>query len=343
MAARRFFPVDVCAVTEQTADSVCVEFTAPDGFQFRAGQYVNVKANIDGQEVRRSYSVCEAEGGALRVLVKQIENGVFSKYARTRLRPGDTLQLMPPMGNFADGVARDAKTRLCGVAAGSGITPVISVIETVLAAGGEASLIYASRDQKNIIFRERLAEMKDRYISRFALFHILSRENTEAPLFCGRPDKEKLKQLFALCLPRPTNILLCGPAEMMDAAQQAAREQFPGAKTHRELFNAPKVSPPRRKESVDAGDVDAHIRLDGVRRHITMRGDETILQAALRAGLETPYSCTGGVCGTCRARLIEGKVTMAARYALEEERQEDIILSCQAYPVGGKIEISFDI
>ena len=344
MAARRFFPVEVRAVTEQTADAVCVEFAAPGGFQFRAGQYVNVKANIDGREVRRSYSVCEAEGGALRVLVKQIENGVFSKYARTRLRPGDTLQLMPPMGNFADGVAYNAKTRLCGVAAGSGITPVISVVETALAAGGEASLIYGSRDHKNVIFRERLAEMKDRYLSRFALFHILSRENTEAPLFCGRLDGEKLKQLFALCLPRPTNILLCGPAEMMDAAQQAAREQFPGAKTHRELFNAPKVSPPpRRQESANAGDVDAHIRLDGVRRHIAMRGDETILQAALRAGLETPYSCAGGVCGTCRARLIKGKVTMAARYALEEERQEDVILSCQAYPVGGEIEISFDI
>jgi len=341
MAVRRFVPVEVGAITEQAADAVCLEFAAPGGFQFRAGQYVNIKATIDGQEVRRSYSVCEAEGGVLRVLVKQVENGVFSTYARTRLRPGDTVQLMPPMGNFADGIDYGKKTRLCGIAAGSGITPVISVIETALAAGGEASLIYGSRDQKNVIFRERLADMKDRYLSRFALFHVLSRARTESPLFCGRLDKEKLKQLFALC-PRPTNILLCGPVEMMDAAEQAAKEQFNGAKVHRELFNAPKAPPPRREETA-AGEVEAHIQLDGVRRRIAMRGGETILEAALRAGLEAPYSCTGGVCGTCRARLIEGKATMAARYALEEEREKDIILGCQAYPAGNKIEVSFDV
>lgn len=348
MVARRFVSLPVSAVTAQTEDAVVVEFDVggQSAFHFSPGQYINIKTRINGKEVRRSYSLCEPAGGACRVLVKRVKNGVFSAYAHQQLRAGELLAVMPPMGNFAAGIIYSADTQVCGIAAGSGITPIISVIESVLAAGGKATLIYGNRRQDSIIFRERLAALKNLHLTRFAVYHILSQDKMDNPLFHGRLDKKRLTRVLALCgnMNNYQHILLCGPNAMMDAAQELL-QQLP-AKIHRELFNAPVAANHAETPSIigDKTDVMAYVRMDGIRHQIAMSHNETILQAAHRVGLETPYACAGGVCGTCRSQLTAGEITMEVNYAVEkEERAQGIILSCQARPVSKEIELNFDI
>ena len=352
-----FHPLRVAAVDRLTADAVAITFEVPERlqaeFRFTAGQHVSVRAEAIGDDVRRNYSICTpAPGGPLRIGVKRIPDGAFSRYAAEHLRPGDVLEVMTPSGTFGPDLDAERARRYVAVAAGSGITPVLSILSTVLAVEplSTAALIYVNRRTSTIMFLEELADLKDRYPERFELIHVLGEELTEVDLLAGRLDEDRLGRILDTILPADDvdDWFLCGPLAMTDAVRDVllARQVDPRT-VHRELFH---VGPPstRRRPAPGAetglGGSDVTVILDGRSTTFTLPPDgEPILTETLRVRPDAPYACRNAVCGTCRARVVLGNVEMDSNYALEpDEIARGYVLTCQSHPVTDRVVVDFD-
>lgn len=345
----RFQRLTVLDTRRTTADAVVVTFAAPPAFSsFVPGQYLTLRVTIDGQDVRRCYSICSAPGGStLRVGIKHLPGGVFSTWANTVLKQGDLIQVMPPEGGF--GVATDpAASRVyAAFAAGSGITPVLSIMTAVLAGepGSRFFLYFGNRATRDIMFREELEDLKDRYLSRLSVFHVLSRERQELDILNGHLDPEKIPALTRL-MPPPDHVFVCGPQGMIEGLEPALRVSgVAPERIHVERFT-PSTDAPRPPIVVPVGAPPAAIAtliLDGARVEVPMAAGETIVDAALRAGRDPPFSCRAGMCCTCRARLVDGRVEMAANYSLQPwETAAGFVLTCQARALTGRVTVDYD-
>lgn len=354
-AAPVFHPLRVSDVRPETDDAVSITFEVPDDlaaeYRYLPGQHVTLRAVIDGEDVRRSYSICaNANDGVLRVGVKRLAGGVFSTYATTALHAGDTVEVMPPVGEFTIS-PNPANARHYGaVAAGSGITPVLALVATVLEAEplSRFTLLFGNRAARSIMFLEELEGLKDRYPDRFHLIHVLSRESGAVPLFSGRLDAERLTQLFDLIVDTETvdDWYLCGPFEMVQAARTVLEARDVAATAiHDELFFAGPLDaadlPPEPED--EAGTVTVTFTVDGRSTTTRMRPETSILDAALRVRSELPYSCKGGMCASCKARVLEGAVEMDKNYALiEEDLAAGFVLTCQSHPTSDSVVVDFD-
>jgi ring-1,2-phenylacetyl-CoA epoxidase subunit PaaE len=359
-----FHPLRVSALQADTDEAMLVSFEVPDAlrepFRFRPGQYLTLRREVDGQDLRRSYSICAAEGEALRVGVRRVPGGAFSTWVHERLRPGDTLQVIPPQGHFTLPPAVPAADpqaargpHVLGIAGGSGITPILSIMKSVLAQQPTSrfTLIYGNRQQRSTMFKEELEDLKNRHLTRLVLHHVFSREVTDAPLQAGRLDRDKLARFFATVvdLRRIDHALVCGPHGMNDEAVDAlSAGGLAPARIHVERFgvpdDVPRGAPAHAAQPGDAAQSRVVIVRDGLSREIAFgRGDANVLEAAAAAGLEVPFSCKSGVCSTCRAKLLEGQVRMDRNFALEpHEVEAGFVLTCQAHPLTERVVLSFD-
>ncbi|HLR96948.1 MAG TPA: 1,2-phenylacetyl-CoA epoxidase subunit PaaE [Jiangellaceae bacterium] len=354
-----FHPLTVAAIETLTDDAVAVSFTIPDeladAYTFTAGQHITLRAMIDGTDVRRSYSICAPAGArTLRVAVKRLDGGVFSAWLLDHLRVGDRLDVMTPIGSFGTTFQPTAARRYVALAAGSGITPVLSILATALESEPDSSvvLVYGNRTSADVMFLDELADLKDRYPDRLQLLHVLSREQRESPLLSGRIDAEKLGVLMRSVLdPRAVDIwFVCGPHGMVETCQSALTTYGVRPDDVRtELFHVEDVAPRRAVPSARAepGAEDAStilLTLDGLSTTVTMERDtRPVLDAVAEVRPDAPYSCRGGVCGTCRARCVVGEVEMERCYALEKSEIADgYVLTCQSYPVTDHVELDYD-
>jgi ring-1,2-phenylacetyl-CoA epoxidase subunit PaaE len=355
----RFLPLKVKEVRRETEDCVSVAFDVPekqvDDFQFIQGQYITLKAAIDGEEVRRSYSICVSPyDEELRVAIKKVPGGKFSTYANEVLQAGAELEVMPPMGNFYTLLDPQATKHYLGFAAGSGITPLMSIVKTVLATEPRSrfTLFYGNRTVDSIIFREALEALKNEYMDRFTIHYLLSREHPGADLFFGRIDAEKCAVFFdrLVDIQDVDEAFLCGPEAMIHEVSGALQERGLDKKhIHFELFYSAAAEQARQTRAprppMQKGGTLVHITIDGNQQEFRIEdSNQSILDEAIAAGADLPYSCKGGVCSTCRARLLEGEVDMPINYALEEdELAAGFILTCQAYPKSQAVKIDFDV
>ncbi|MEO3815546.1 1,2-phenylacetyl-CoA epoxidase subunit PaaE [Plantactinospora sp. B24E8] len=354
-----FHPLPVVAVDRLTEDAVAVTFAVPvelrDVFAFRAGQHLTVRRfDEENLEVRRSYSICStpvelAGTGRLRIGVREVPGGAFSRFAVSALRAGDTVEVLPPLGHFTSAFTPDRVRHYAAVVAGSGITPVLALVATALAVepASTFTLVYGNRHARTVMFADELADLKDRYPQRLHLLHVLSREQGESPLLSGRIDADRLGRLLDTLVPtdRIDEWFLCGPYGMVLAAREVlAARQVPAEMVHAELFHVDTPpAPPVRPEAGSAAGSEVTIRLDGRTSSFRMGRDERVLDAALKVRGELPYACKGGVCSTCRAKVVSGEVTMARNYALEpDELAAGYVLTCQASPVTDTLEIDYD-
>jgi ring-1,2-phenylacetyl-CoA epoxidase subunit PaaE len=353
-----FHPLAVQSVEQLTKDAVAITFAVPDElhdhYGYDAGQHLTVRTEIDGVEVRRNYSICApATSGRLRVAVKRLEGGVFSGFATGALGVGDVIDVMTPTGRFGPRLDAGQAKRYCAVAAGSGITPVLSIVATVLDVEPESSvtLVYGNRTTRSVMFLDELADLKDRHPTRFRVINVLSREQQDVELFNGRIDAAKLTRLMATLIPADSvdEWFLCGPFAMVEQARGtllAAGVQ--PARVHVELFHVegetPREAGAEQDATRDAGTSSVTITLDGRATTFDVpRGGPRILDAALAVRGDAPYACKGGVCGTCRAKLVTGEVAMDRNYALEpDEIESGFVLACQSTPVSDAVELDFD-
>jgi ring-1,2-phenylacetyl-CoA epoxidase subunit PaaE len=354
-----FHPLTISDIHTETRDCVSIAFEVPDElkeiYRFREGQTVTLRTHINEQEIRRSYSICSAPlDNELRIAVKAVAGGIFSNYANSQLKKGDQIDVLPPTGKFYTNLDPDTAKEYIAFAAGSGITPIISIIKTILATEPQSrfTLIYGNRNRASIIFREQLEGLKNMYIDRFRLIHILSREKTDAIINQGRIDGEKCETLGKSLLKwnQTDTFFLCGPADMIFSIRDFLEAKgVPSDAIHFELFSTPgqsarSVTMPE-STSLEAGPVaSVTIKMDGRSLEIPVPYHGTaILDAALLAGADLPYACKGGVCCTCRAKLLEGTVEMDSNYALEpEELKAGYILTCQSHPRSQRLLIDFD-
>lgn len=354
-----FHPLTVQAVRPLTADAIEVSLVVPeslaDQFDYRAGQHVALRATLDGAEVRRSYSLCRAPlPGLLQVAIKRERGGAFSTWALEHLAPGDVLEVMSPDGHFIPHGEYDRPARFVGIAAGSGITPLMALIEHQLQRRGEDAfeLVYSNRTAADAMFVDELADLKDRYPTRFAVHHVLTREQRPAELYSGRLDDARLETLITQVL-RPALVdewFLCGPFDLVQRCRAVLeRAGVAPADVRVELFSTgdpvePRPSPPPPAKPGEPVRTIA-FRLDGTSGTVTTpaAGRETILAAALRTRGDVPFACAGGVCGTCRAVLREGTVDMLQNHALEpDELERGIILTCQSIPTSDRVSVDWD-
>ena len=353
----KFYPMTIAQVRQETRDTIVATFDLPESlrerFAFTQGQHLTLRATVNGEDLRRSYSICSAVGDPdLRIAIKRTPGGQFSTWANDTLKPGVTLDVMPPMGHFNLPLDAAQGKRYLAIAAGSGITPILSIVKTTLVREPQSSftLVYGNRSTSSVIFREELAELKDLYPQRLNLVYVMSREQQDIDLLNGRIDRKKCEELFA----RWVNVedhdaaFICGPEEMMRAAGEALQAHgMPKEAVKMELFAA--SIPKTRHEShvrpiVGRQECEVVVVMDGAERHFSMEKDKTsVLDAALAQGIDMRYSCKGGVCATCRCKVVEGKVDMDANFALEDyEIARGFVLSCQAFPVTDRIVIDFD-
>ncbi|WP_049154814.1 1,2-phenylacetyl-CoA epoxidase subunit PaaE [Corynebacterium aurimucosum] len=371
-----FNTLTVSEVRALTSDSVEVSFAIPpelqDDYDYIPGQYVALRATIDGQEVRRSYSICDVpRDGVLRVAIKRDRGGVFSTWANDTLQPGDTMDVMNPQGAFTSkthltGLNNPEAVRaeleklenphLVAIAAGSGITPIMAIAQTVLHTSPDTTfeLIFANKGGGDVMFAEEIGDLKDKFPTRFAVHHVLSREQRVNPLFSGRIDAEKLQTLLdnVVRTDAVDEWFLCGPFELVQLVRDELASRDVGEKDVRyELFTTGKPSGDQnqagRHVEVDPeGDnVSINFQLDGLSGSVEspVSANESLLNAALRVRSDVPFACAGGVCGTCRAKLVEGEVDMAENYALEaDEVKAGYILTCQSRPTTPTIVLDFD-
>ncbi|GAA4319977.1 1,2-phenylacetyl-CoA epoxidase subunit PaaE [Flaviaesturariibacter amylovorans] len=355
-----FHSLAVKKVQRETDDCVSITFNVPpelqDSFRFRPGQNLTVRKVLNGEELRRSYSICSSPlDGTLRVAVKQVEGGLFSTWANTALKAGDTLDVLPPTGNFTPELDPQQRKHYVAFAAGSGITPVLSILKTVLATepGSRCTLVYGNRSKGSIIFKEELEALKDKHIDRFRLYHVLSREKTDAAVNYGRIDRDKCALMVdkrLLDLDASDEFFICGPEEMIFCVRDYLQEQGVHPKRiHFELFTIPgqkKSQVATEQEAVsDAGPrSQVQVKLDGIAFDFDLSYDgHSILDAALKQGADLPYACKGGVCCTCKAKLLEGEVIMKENWGLEpDEVAAGYILTCQAHPRTGTVVVDFD-
>ena len=360
-ARARWHDLTVASVEPLTDDAVAVTFDVPEGaadtFSFAAGQHLTLRRELDGQDLRRSYSLCVTptwarERGQLRVGIKHLGGGAFSTWALEQLHAGDTVQVMAPQGHFTCPATAQTGRHHCAIAAGSGITPILSLLESALESEPEAraTLLYGNRRTSSIMFLEELEDLKNRYPARFHLVNVLSREEQDVELFSGRLDPERIGRILDVMVPLDSvdEWYLCGPFDLVTGARELLRERGADpAHVHLELFHVGDEPPPPRSEEERAADAAAAtvtVNLDGrtTRFEMATRA-ESILDATLRARPDAPFACTGGVCGTCRARLVKGEVRMDRNYALEpEELERGLILACQSHPVTDEVELDYD-
>ena len=352
-----FAPLRVRAVERLTADAVALTFDVPpelrEQYTFAPGQHLTLRATIDGEEVRRSYSICSPpSSGTLRIAVKRLEGGLFSGRAVQQLAVGDVLEVMRPAGRFGVRLDPAQAKHYVAVVAGSGITPVMSILAAVLEteAASRFTLVYGNRDAGSVMFLEELADLKDRYPDRLQLVHVLSREERDAELLSGRIDDAKLATLLDSLIP-PDAVdewLLCGPFDLVEQVRDRLLARgVPQRRVHLELFHVegePVQARPRfAGGAADADSAEVTVRLDGRTTTFRMPAEGSVLDATLAVRTDAPYACKGGVCGTCRAKLVEGKVEMARHYALDDdELEEGFVLACQSVPVTPKVALDFD-
>jgi ring-1,2-phenylacetyl-CoA epoxidase subunit PaaE len=360
MSALKFYPIKVKEVRSETTDCVSVLLDMPadlaDKFRFVPGQYLTFRKFLADGEIRRSYSICSGiNDGELRVAIKKVPDGKFSTYANTELKAGDILETMPPMGNFTWKKTDGSRKEYVAFAAGSGITPILSIVKSVLEEEPNSTftLIYGNKSKNSIIFREAIEALKNKYMLRLRIYYVLSREYMEIPLFSGRINAAKCVDFCQSLVDVTTTdaAYLCGPEEMiLSVRQQLIDLGMPASQVHMELFS----SPDQPKANLDKSVTD-NIANEGPKSKviITLDGNtfelslgftgESILDAALKAGADLPYACKGGVCCTCRALVTEGETEMDVNYALDEhEVQKGYILTCQAHPRTERVVIDFD-
>ncbi|MBL7797402.1 MAG: phenylacetate-CoA oxygenase/reductase subunit PaaK [Saprospiraceae bacterium] len=356
-ASTKFYHLRVRDLRRETTDTVSVAFEVPeelrDLFHFTHGQYLTLRTVIDGSDQRRSYSICSApHEDDLRVAIKKVPGGVFSTFANERLQVGDELRVMPPQGRFFTELNPENRNLYVAFAAGSGITPILSILKSVLHAepNSRFMLFYGNRGFDHIIFREQLEELKNRYPDRLAVYHVLSRESLGADLFHGRLDGEKCRA-YTCILFRPEEVdacFLCGPEEMIFEVKNVLEEAgMPAGKIHYELFTTPgavKKPAAAGERSADTFDASITVMQDGMQFDFQLQSDgSTLLDAAMRAGADLPFSCKGGVCSTCKAKVLEGEVNMELCYGLEpDEIAAGYVLTCQAHPKSKRVVVSFD-
>lgn len=353
----RFYPLRVAQIVPETADANSIRFEIPDElrgiFAFRAGQHLTLKADIDGVEVRRNYSLCTApDAGDWMVTVKRIAGGVFSNWVGDRLKADDTVDVLPPHGSFTTSFEAGARRHLVGIAGGSGITPVMSLLRTTLKEEPESrfTLLYGNRDSGSIIFLEELAMLKDRHMGRLELYHFLAEEEGDIDLFNGMLDRERCDDAIENLVGDPGEIdgwFICGPGPMMDSAEGALTNLgVERDRIHIERFTADRPPESLVREMAElqskAAGIMMAVTLDGRTRRVEFT-QANILDSAREAGLPAPFACKAGVCATCRAKVTGGKVEMAARYGLtDEEVAAGYVLTCQSVPAGDGVAVDYD-
>lgn len=351
----QFHDLDVIAVDKTIRDAVVVSLRPrdPETFAFKPGQYLTFSRDFDGQEVRRSYSICVPPGeGYLQVGIKTVDGGAFSTWANSDLAPGSVMRAMPPQGRFFVDPDKTLHRRYLMFAGGSGITPVLSLIRTFLRDEpmADITLVYANRAVNTIMFREELEDLKNRHMGRLSIIHVLEHDSQDVELFTGRVDAEKCAQLFSglIDLSGIDYAFICGPEPMMVAIRDSlAGHGLPKDRIKYELFAGSQHGRAKRAAQIsrDAHSVggEAVITLEGSTRTVHIPPGETILQAALDGGVEAPYACRGGVCSTCMAKVTEGEVEMIANHALEDyEVRAGYVLTCQSVPVSKRVVVNFD-
>ena len=356
--AVHFHKLKVKELRQETPDCVSIAFAVPDelkkDFEFAQGQNITIKKNIDGEEIRRSYSICSAPyENELRVAVKKVDGGKFSGYANTALKAGDELDILPPTGKFNTRLQTTNCKNYLAFAAGSGITPVISIIKTTLQTEPQSSftLVFGNRGRSSIIFFEELEGLKNKYLNRFNFINILSREKTDAPVNSGRINGNKLTELNRLIdYNSIDDFFICGPEEMIFCVKGFLEEQgIDKKKIHFELFTTPgqkqAVNHKPLAVSQEGPKSKITVKLDGRSFDFDLGFDnDSILDAALKQGADLPFACKGGVCCTCKARLIEGEIEMDVNWGLEQEEiEQGFILACQSHPKTEKVVVDFDV
>ena len=360
MSTPRFYELKVKEVRPETADCVSVAFEVPDElrdvFQFQPGQYLTFRRHFAGAELRRSYSICASpKEGELRVAIKAVHGGKFSSFANSDLKKGEALEVMTPMGKFSPKPIEKKGKQYLAFVAGSGITPVMSIMRHVLESEQDSqfTLVYGNKNRNSIIFREAIEGLKNRFMNRLRVYHVLSREVMDVPLFNGRIDAQKCSDFAEklIDINSTDEAFLCGPEEMiLSVRERLVQLGMPSSNVHLELFSSPDQPKQKHQEwkeehAKDEGPVSkVSVRLDGVTFDLDLAyNGDNILDAALQHGADLPYACKGGVCSTCRAKLIEGEVDMEVNYALEpDEVAKGYILTCQSHPKTDRVVVDFD-
>ncbi|QQO32375.1 phenylacetate-CoA oxygenase/reductase subunit PaaK [Bradyrhizobium diazoefficiens] len=355
-AAPRFHRLAVNDLRRESSDAVSMTFAIPrelaDDYAFSPGQYLTLRATLDGEEVRRSYSICSGpDDGEIRIAVKKVDGGAFSSWAADELKRGDELDVMTPTGRFGVVPPAEAGRIHVGFAAGSGITPILSIVKGVLAREPDSRffLFYGNRATDNIMFLEALEELKDRFIDRLSIFHVISGEEQDIPILHGRLDGDKVRVLLRSLVPATSvdHVFICGPSGMSEEIEATCRDiGIADDRIHVERFVSEFGGKPRLKKVVAADappKAIASLIIDGKRRDVPVAEDEAILDAALRAGVDLPFACKGGMCSTCRAKLVEGEAPMDLNYSLEPwELKAGFVLTCQAKPSSERVVVDYD-
>ena len=352
-----FHPLRVRAVLPDTAEAVIVSFDVPEHlrevFSFTQGQYLTLRKDIDGQDLRRSYSICAGvDDGELRVGVRKVKGGVFSNWINANLQAGDQISVMAPQGRFFVPIEPQSCRHHLGIAGGSGVTPILSTMKTVLAREPLSgfTLIYGNRQLQSTMFKEEIEDLKNRYLTRLVLHHVFSDEHTDSPLNQGLMNRDKITEFLNSLVPAASiaHAYICGPFQMNDEAEAALLAAgVPEERIHIERFGIPQQQVGAVIHEALPGDAPTArivIIRDGLKREIAFtKHQPSILDAASAAGLEVPFSCTSGVCGTCRAKLVEGEVRMERNFALDKaEVAAGFVLTCQAHPLSERVVLSFD-
>lgn len=365
MASPRFHDLTVARISPEAAGAVAITLAVPPelhaAYDFEPGQFLTLRAQVDGEDLRRNYSICSTRSRyqrarELEVGIRPMEGGLFSNWAARHLKPGDRLAVLPPDGRFT--IRRPRALHRVGFAAGSGITPILSLIASTLEESDHAkfTLVYGNRRMASVMFNEALQDLKDRYRDRLTLIHVLSRQAQEVPLLEGRIDGAKVRHLIDTLLPVASmdEVFVCGPEAMIDAVEAALVEAgVPRERIRSERFTSPRLdglSAAARAAAIHhadpeapAGEVALALTLDGKTHQLAMQRGQRVLDVALAAGLDAPFSCRDGVCCTCRARVLEGSVTMDKNFSLEpDELAQGFVLTCQAHPTSGALAVSYD-
>lgn len=358
MTTIEFHRLKITDIRRETPDAVSIAFSVPsslrDAYKFQPGQHLTLRTEKNGEDIRRSYSICTGlDDGELRVAIKKVEGGVFSTLCNELIKPGDEIDVMTPQGRF--GLAPDPSNarNYLAIVAGSGITPVLSLMRSILAREPKSrfALVYGNRSTPDIIFKEALEDLKDRFVDRFVVHHVLSREQQDFALFNGRIDGEKIGTLLK-AFAAPSDIdhaFLCGPGGLIEEGKRALLNLgVPPERIHAEYFSTdglPVTPRPASGKQTDGQSAIAiaHVTFDGSAYDLPIRQGETIIDAGLRAGLELPFSCRGGMCCTCRAKLVSGEVRMDTNYSLEPwEMQAGYVLTCQSHPLTPEVTVDYD-
>src|ERR1700744_4862743 len=355
-ATPRFHRLAVNDLRREAADAVSLTFAIPnelaEDYSFAPGQYLTLRTTMGGEEVRRSYSICSGpDDGELRIAVKKVDGGPSSSWPADELKAGDELDVMTPTGRFGIAHAPGEARIYVGFAAGSGITPILSIVKGVFAREPDSRffLFYGNRSTGGMLFREALEELKDRFMQRLSIFHVISGEEQDIPILHGRLDGEKVRVLLRSLIPADSvdHVFICGPTGMSDDIEATCRDiGIAEDRIHVERFVSGLGGQPRPKAVIPAAappKAFASLIIDGKRRDVPVAEGEAILDAALRAGMDLPFACKGGMCSTCRGKLVEGKAEMDVNYSLEPwELKAGFVLPCQAKPVSDKVVVDYD-